>query len=133
MNKKFLLAGIFSTALLIGVDNVYAHNSHHEINFDNRSAHHEKMEQMHQKLAERLKLTDEQKTKAEDIRKSGHEKIKPLMKEMKEIRQKMDKVRHENMKEFENILTDEQKSELSKIKAEKKAEFKNRRHRRDNK
>lgn len=130
MNKKMLLAGIFSAALFMGINNACAQDTRPEPPFDGRPPHHEKMERMHHKLAERLKLTDEQKKQAEDIRKAGREKIKPLMDEMKKLRERMDVARKENMKEFEKILTDEQKAELSKIKAEKKAEFEKRGHRR---
>lgn len=130
MDKKTLLAGIFSAALFMGINNAAAQEPRPEFPFDGRPPHHERMERMHHKFAERLKLTDEQKKQAEDIRKAGREKIKPLMDEMKKVRQKMDAAREENMKEFEKILTDEQKAELAKIKAEKKAEFESRRHRR---
>ncbi len=71
---------------------------------------------MQKKLAEKLKLTDEQKAKADKIHEEGRAKMKPLMEEAKAVREKMDKVRQENMAEFESILTDEQKSEMEKIK-----------------
>lgn len=98
---------------------------------------------------ERLKLTEDQKAQAHQIRMKGHEKIKPVMDKMKakhdEIRQvaqsnlsqaekdkkmlalkedmrKLKKearqIRMENTKEFEAILTDEQKTEFEKIKQE---------------
>ena len=63
--------------------------------------HHEKMAK---RLADKLNLTNEQQQKAEQIRKSGQAKIKPLLDEMMELRQKIDKERRANMKEFENIL-----------------------------
>lgn len=75
---------------------------------------------MSEKLSKELNLTDEQKAQAKKIREEGKEKIKPLMKEMKELREKIDEARKENMKEFENILTAEQKAQFEKIKAEKK-------------
>ena len=82
--------------------------------------HHEKMAK---RLADKLNLTNEQQQKAEQIRKSGQAKIKPLLDEMMELRQKIDKERRANMEEFENILTPEQKTAFEKLKAEDKAKF----------
>lgn len=106
-------------------------------------------------LDERLKLTEEQKAQAKAIRMKGHEKIKPVMeqikakkqeadavkmsristaaqeekleqikKEMHALRQEARTIRHENMKEFESILTAEQKAEFEKIKQEGRENFK---------
>ena len=50
--------------------------------------------------------------------------MKPLMEQMKELREKMDNMRKENMKAFEEILTPEQKETFAKIKTERKAKFK---------
>lgn len=75
---------------------------------------------MSDKLSKELNLTDEQKAQAKKIREEGKEKIEPLMKEMKKLRAKIDETRKENMKEFEKILTPEQKNQFEKIKAEKK-------------
>ena len=69
-----------------------------------------------EKLADELKLTDEQREQAEKVRREGFEKAKPLMKQMKEIRQKLDEERKANMAEFEKILTPEQKVQFDKIK-----------------
>ncbi len=75
---------------------------------------------MQDRLAERLKLTDEQKKQSEEIREAGREKMKPLIEENKKIRVRMDEVRRQNMQEFENILTDEQKAEFKKFQEERK-------------
>lgn len=98
----------------------------------------------------KLKLTDEQKAQAEELRKQGREKIKPLMdqsmakrKEIKaaidankdyktveklkgelhEIDKQVHEVRMQNMKDFESILTKKQKKELDKIKKEGRKKF----------
>lgn len=84
----------------------------------NPEKHHEKMAQ---KLAEDLNLTEEQQAKAKEMRQAAREKIKPLIDEMKAIREKMDTIRKENMKAFEEMLTPEQKETFAKIKAERKA------------
>ena len=88
--------------------------------FKDMEKHHEKMQQ---KLADELKLTDEQRTKAKEMRKASREKMKPLLDEMKKTREKMDNLRQENMKAFEEILTPEQKETFAKIKEERKAKF----------
>lgn len=76
--------------------------------------------EMHKKMADKfakeLGLTDEQKAQAEKIREEGRKKMEPLMKEMDGLHKKMDALREENMKEFEKILTAEQKDKLSQIK-----------------
>ena len=87
----------------------------------------EKMEKkMSKKLADDLGLTKEQQEQAEKIRKEGREKLKPLFEEMKDIREKMDKLREDNMLEFEKILTPKQKEKLKDIKARHHEEMKKR-------
>jgi len=71
---------------------------------------------MSEKLADELGLSQEQQEQAKNIRKAGREKLKPLFEEMKTIREKMDKIRKENMQTFEEILTPEQKAKLKEIK-----------------
>lgn len=106
-----------------------------------------------QNIDERLKLTEEQKAKAHELRMKGHEKIKPVVqkikakheeiktiienpaltqeqkdkkiynaeKELLKLKQEARKIRTQNMKEFEAILTDEQKAEFENIKKEAQA------------
>ena len=101
-------------------------------------------------LDERLKLTEQQKQKAHEIRMKGHEKIKPVFEKIKakkaeivkiaqdqkmsdeqktkkinalevdilKLKQEARKIRMENTKEFEAILTPEQKAEFNKMKEE---------------
>ena len=102
-----------------------------------------------QSLDDRLKLTDDQKKQAREIRMKGHEKIKPvfekmkakheeirtvkqsnlseeekakkltaLKKDMSELKKQAREIRNENTKEFEAILTPEQKTEFEQIKKE---------------
>ena len=125
--KKNYLTLLCATALLYGTSFAYAADDmtmppppqmeHHQ----RMERHHEKMAQ---KLADDLKLTDEQRAKAKEMRQQAREKIKPLIDEMKKIRKKMDTIRQENMAAFEEILTPEQKETFAKIKAERKAKFK---------
>ena len=87
---------------------------------------HEFHKKMADKFAADLGLTEEQKKEADKIRESGREKMKPLMDEMKMLRGKMDQLREENMKEFENILTPEQKTKLEQMKKDRKDAFEKR-------
>jgi len=115
--KKLYLALICATALTCGSNLVHAEDhtmpppSHHT---------QQEMKQHHKKLADELKLTDEQKAKSKELRKASREKIKPLLDQMKVLREKMDKIRQENMAAFEKLLTPEQKAAFEKIKAERK-------------
>lgn len=126
--KKFSLILLCATALTYNVATVRAEDNmsapkaqQYEQHIDNMKKHHEKMES---KLADSLKLTDEQREKSKQLREESRKKIKPLMKEMKEIRKKIDVIRKDNMKAFEEILTPEQKVEFEKHKAERKAHYK---------
>jgi len=78
---------------------------------------------MHKAMIEKLALTDEQKAKAEEIRKADFARMKPLMDEMKALKEKMDKMREENMKAFEEILTPEQKEKFEELKKEGAKKF----------
>ena len=51
------------------------------------------------------------------------EKIEKIKAEMKVLKIQADKIRKEDMKKFESILTDEQKAKFEEIKKEKRKEF----------
>ena len=127
--KKLYLTLLCATALSLGAslgqakdDNTMPPPPQMEQgnHFKDMEKHHEKIQQ---KLADELKLTDEQRAKAKEMRKASREKMKPLIDEMKKTREKMDNLRQENMKAFEEILTPEQKETFTKIKEERKAKF----------
>ncbi len=91
--------------------------------------HHKKFDknfhkEMAKKMAQDLGLTQEQQEKAEKIRLEGRKKIKPLMKEMLKLREKIDNERKENMEEFMKILTPEQKDKFEKMHNEAVSKFK---------
>ncbi len=108
----------------------------------------------HAEFEQRLKLTDEQKAKAKELREQGFEKIKPIMEKMKEkraeietvklsristqaqnekieqlkkeigaLKQEAHRLRMENMKNFEALLTKSQLKELKKMKEEGRKKF----------
>ncbi len=113
-----------------------------------RKAHEAAFEQ-------KLGLTEVQKLKARDLRKEGHAKMEPVMKQIFEKKQEAEAVRNskistqaqeekltqidkdlaalkkeagqirkQNMKDFEAILTKDQKSTLKKMKKEGRKNFK---------
>ena len=90
--------------------------------------HHKEMHKRPkpEKMDKFLDLTDKQKAKAKEIREQSRKEIEPLMKEMKTIREKMDKIREADMKKFEALLTPEQKAKLEASKQHHKKDFKGR-------
>ncbi|MBR6127873.1 Spy/CpxP family protein refolding chaperone [bacterium] len=100
---------------------------------------------------QKLGLTEEQKVQARELRKQGFEKMKPVMDQIRQKKQELrtlkesgsisdekkealekdlnalkkdaDKIRKQNMKEFESILTKEQKSTLKQMKKEGRKHF----------
>ena len=78
-----------------------------------------------EKMDEFLNLTEEQKAKAKEIREQSRQEIEPLMKEMKALREKMDKIREADMQKFEALLTPEQKSKLDAAKQKREEMHKN--------
>lgn len=121
--KKILLTAVCIAVLSGGLASVKAEeikNVRNETPKVEMTEPKKGMVKRHEKLAERLKLTDEQKTKADEIRKAGREKMNPLIRQEMELRKEMDIIRSQNMEEFESILTDEQKTEFQKIKNEKR-------------
>lgn len=95
-------------------------------------------------LREELNLTDTQRKKASELRRSSQEKIKPYREElsiireammsvqrgstqekklrakMEEIQQKIEAIQIENERQFVTILTPEQKSKYNRLKSERK-------------
>lgn len=79
--------------------------------------HEEMQKKMTEKLTKELGLTDEQQEQSKAIHDKGKADMEPLMKEMKDLREKMDAVRKANMEEFEKILTPEQKQKFEEMKS----------------
>lgn len=98
----------------------------------------EKAKKIHQKGASQMKpimkkIGDLRKEIAEikksDINESvKQEKIDKKFQEIKKLDKKARDIRKQNSKEFEKILTDEQKSELNKMKAEGRKNFERKHH-----
>lgn len=83
-------------------------------------------DKMQDRLADELKLSDEQKTQLKQMREANREKMKPLMEQMKELRRQMDELRKNDMESFEQILTPEQKKVFEEIKAKRHEQVKKR-------
>lgn len=92
---------------------------------------HAKMhEQKKTEFEARLNLTDEQKAKLEKIKADEKKALAPYQAKIRQEEQKIDElfekekaVRKESLKKFESLLTEEQKTELNKIKEEIKTEM----------
>ena len=113
--KKILLLAVCAVVLSGGVVNAKDLRE----DFDKRPPI-EEIKKHEEMFAQKLGLSDEQKQKAEDLRKESRKKMEPLMKQKKELHKKMESLRKENMEEFEKILTDEQKAKLKEMKKEHK-------------
>ena len=95
---------------------------------------------------QKLGLTEAQKAKAKEIRKKGHKEMKPIMdkikdrrkeaemvkmsriagwvhKDIRNLEKKANVIRKKNMKEFESILTKDQKKILENMKKEGRQKF----------
>lgn len=121
MNNKVLTL-VFAASVVFASATANAEGSRQMMRHDRPSP-----EMMENKLADRLKLNDEQRKFLKERRMNDQQQIKDLMQNMKTIRQEMDKIRKANMEAFEIILTPEQKAEFNKIKEEKKARHMERR------
>ncbi len=71
----------------------------------------------------RLNLTAEQKATIEKNRGKSQKKIEAIRKQKEKLMEEERQVLEQNRKDFEAVLTPEQKTELGKIKAEKRAKF----------
>lgn len=85
----------------------------------NERKHHSK-EEMRQNFAKRLNLTAEQQQKADAIHQKSKAEMDEIKSQMKELHQKANTIRENNKKEFESILTEEQKTVLETMKKEHK-------------
>lgn len=110
--KRLILASVCVSLLTLSGA---ALAGEHQPRADMRPRHEMKI---HEELAQKLNLTDEQKSKADKIREDGRKQMEPLMQERKALHEKMEKLRKENMEEFEKILTPEQKEAFAKFKEE---------------
>ena len=97
-----------------------------------------KIESYKEKDREKIKpIIEKIKTNREEMRKvkfdptisrsEKEKKIEKLQKERKSLKEKANKCREENMKNFESVLTPEQKEEFEKIKAEQRKQMEERR------
>ncbi|MBR4106043.1 MAG: hypothetical protein IKK52_01940 [Alphaproteobacteria bacterium] len=122
--KKYLLATVCALSVMMS-SNVWAQENADETLPPPPVEHQMKGHRgdMQKELADKLQLTQEQRDMAKKIHEEGREKMKPLMEESKALHKKMDKLRQENMGEFEKILTDEQKQKFEEMKKEFRKEF----------
>ena len=126
MNKFLLSTLLASTVMFSGVVKASENDmppppfpAHEQVELEKHHKGFDKdfHEKMAKKMAEDLGLTEAQQAQAKQIREEGVKKIKPLMDEMKALREKLDKERRANMEEFEKILTPDQKKKFEDMKA----------------
>ena len=145
MKKILFLLAIIS---IVSVNYVQAQES-----VDNSANYKKAVKEIRQQrevaFEKRLGLSDEQKAKARELRKSGHEKLRPVVeeiklkkqeakmikmsrmavqmqeeklavidKELKVLEKKAHDIRKQNMKDFESILTRQQRKTLKEMKNE---------------
>ena len=85
-----------------------------------------KFQKVRDDFANKLKLTEEQKKKADEIYQNSRGEMDEIHAQMKELRKKADAIREKNKKEFESLLTQEQKDTLKSM-TDKHKSGKNRR------
>lgn len=98
---------------------------------EQRQKAHDLRMQGHKKIKPTM---EKMKTKKEEIKKikssniseeKKQKQIEPLKNDLRKLKAEAKKIREENMKQFEAILTAEQKAEFEKIKQEGRRKFKN--------
>lgn len=80
------------------------------------------LDELHAKMAEKHKIKQNKELKVGEAEKM----MADVDKQIKDLRMQADNLRKENMKNFENLLTDKQKKEFTKIKEEQKKEMEKR-------
>lgn len=134
--KKYILLMLMGTVFVgSGVkadENIAAEKTTQQIEQVEKEAKADMMRKHHRKdinkvrenFAKKLDLTEEQQEKVSAIHQKSKDEMDDIKKQMKELRQKADIIRENNKKEFEAILTDDQKKKLEKIKQENKLKMK---------
>jgi periplasmic protein CpxP/Spy len=105
--KRILTAALIASTLLLSVNALRADD-----NIPKQPRH--SPEQMVERMAKKLNLTDEQKTNITAVKKDEFEKISAL--------------REESRNKIESYLTDEQKKQLEQQKSAKKSQCSDRHH-----
>lgn len=85
-----------------------------------------KMAEKREAFANRLGLTEEQRAKSKELHEKNKTQMKQIMSEMGALKEKAQALREESKKEFEALLTAEQKETLKQMQAEREAKQKER-------
>ncbi|MFI2810541.1 MULTISPECIES: Spy/CpxP family protein refolding chaperone [Microbulbifer] len=148
--KKFAGSLVLASAVAVpGITLAGDHGNHH-----GKGHHHQ---EMFDRMADKLELTEGQRAQLEANREAGREKRRELRKEMHELRSQVREAldsgadqatldslaaklgaleikkmqqRHERHEQFQAILTDEQKAKLEQMHSERKERWKERRKQR---
>ena len=130
--KKYILSMLMGTIIVSGAalatENVVsAQTAPAEIAEkvqDFKAKRAEARKEMKENFAKKLGLTEEQQEKASAIHQKSKAEMEDIKKQMKDLRQKADTIRENNKKEFESILTDDQKKTLEQMHEERKSKMK---------
>lgn len=122
MKKALILASLLAFTMSTAMANTDTNSTAPERNCT-PPAHHgqfqppppnKDMEARKAKFEDKLKLTDEQKAKAKEIRMKGHEEMKPIMEKIKAKRQQIDTIRKSR------IAVQEQEKQIAAVREELK-------------
>ena len=130
--KKYVLTMLMGTIIVSGAalasENVVsAQTAPAEISEkvqDFKAKRGEVRKEMKENFVKKLGLTGEQQEKASAIHQKSKAEMEDIKKQMKDLRQKADTIRENNKKEFESILTEDQKKKLEEMKTERKSKMK---------
>ena len=79
-------------------------------------------------IASKQEVLEEQKMKEQELREKNKPQMQEIFSKMKELRKQADEIRLQNKKEFEAILTPEQKETLEKMQKEHHEKIKFKKH-----
>lgn len=85
---------------------------------------HKDPEKMRENFVKKLGLTEEQQEKASAIHQKSKAEMEDIKNQIKTLRERADTIRENNKKEFESLLTDEQKKTLEQMHQERKDKMK---------
>ncbi len=85
---------------------------------------HKNPEEMRENFVKKLGLTEEQQEKASAIHQKSKAEMDDIKNQMKILRDRADTIRENNKKEFESLLTDDQKKTLEQMHQDRKDKMK---------
>lgn len=134
--KKYLLLMLMGTVLVSG-SVMAGETAQQEVNLTSleqvenekgfafgKKRMHKDPEKMRENFVKKLSLTEEQQEKASAIHQKSKAEMEDIKNQIKTLRERADTIRENNKKEFESLLTDEQKKTLEQMHQERKDKMK---------